>query len=268
MSIKPADDHPAANVQSPVALSFSIIVPVLNEETLVASFLLHLRRRAPGAEIIVVDGGSRDDTAALAQTLADHVLLAPRGRARQMNAGAAAARGDVLWFLHVDSALPPEPLAAMAAALSDPRTVGGCFRLRFPRREWVYRISDSLGNVAVDWFRIALGDHGIFCRRTAFAQAGGYPDVLLMEDANLYRTLRRQGGRMRQLPAFIVSSPRRYEQCGPVRTTAYYLLILALYVAGVRTKTLLAVYRRFVHGRAAPDVSAVHAKNLVVDRPG
>ena len=229
--------------------SLSIIVPVLDEESLIAPFLHHLRERVQEAEIIVVDGGSRDGTVALAQGLADRVLHAPRGRARQMNAGAAAAHGDVLWFLHVDSKLSREPLAAMAAVLGDPRTVGGCFRLRFPRREWVYRVSDSLGNVAVDLFRIALGDHGIFCRRTAFEQAGGYPDVPLMEDANLYRALRRPGGRMRQLRAFIVSSPRRYERCGPVRTTACYLLILALYVSGARMAILLSVYRRFVDSK-------------------
>lgn len=228
---------------------FSIIVPVLDEEKLVAPFLRHLRQRAPGAEIIVVDGGSRDDTVASARELADHTLHAPRGRARQMNAGAAAARGGVLWFLHVDSELPCEPLAAMRSALDDAGTVGGCFRLRFPRREWVYRVSDSVGNVAVDWFRIALGDHGIFCRRAVFERAGGYPDVPLMEDADLYRALRRQGGRMHQLPAFIVSSPRRYEQLGPVRTTAYYLLILALYLGGVRNKTLLAIYRNLTRSK-------------------
>ena len=255
---------------------FSIIVPVLDEETLIAPFLRHLRERAWEAEIIVVDGGSRDGTVALAQGPADHVLHAPRGRARQMNAGAAAARGDVLWFLHADSELPADPLAAMTAALGDPRTVGGCFRLRFPRREWVYRVSDSLGNVAVDLFRIALGDHGIFCRRAAFEQVGGYPDVPLMEDANLYRALRRQGGRMRQLRAFIVSSPRRYEQCGPVRTTACYLLILALYVSGARMATLLSIYRRFVgskprkplRDRVSPEAASVRVKRLVVDHFG
>ena len=225
-------------------LRFSVIVPTLNEAALIRGFLRQLRARLPEAEIIVVDGGSQDETTALAAPLADHVLHASRGRARQMNAGAAAARGDVLWFLHADSQLPPDPRRAIASALADPGVAGGCFRLRFPRREWIYRVSDSLGNVAVDFFRIALGDHGIFCRRTAFHQAGGYPDVPLMEDAELYRNLRRRGGKMRQVPAFIVSSPRRYEQLGPARTTAFYLVILLLYLANVRIATLQAIYRR------------------------
>ncbi len=238
------------------SLHFSVIVPTLDEGMLITPLLRGLRTRAPGAEIIVVDGGSRDDTVARARELADHVLHAPRGRARQMNFGADAARGDVLWFLHADSELPREPLAAMAAALRDPRTAGGCFRLRFPRREWIYRVSDSLGNVGVDLFGIALGDHGIFCRRSAFEQVGGYPDVPLMEDAHLYRALRRRCGRMRQLAAFIVSSPRRYEQLGPLRTTFHYLLILALYVGGVKIGTLQAIYRRLTrdgnHVRPGP----------------
>lgn len=228
----------------------SVIVPTLDEGALIADFLSHLRGRVPDAELIVVDGGSDDETVALANQQADRVLRSPRGRAKQMNAGAAVAGGEILWFLHADSLVPPDPHGCIARALDDPRIVGGCFRLKFPRREWVYRISDRLGNVAVDLFRLALGDHGIFCLRTAFVQVGGYPDVPLMEDAELYRHLRRIG-HMRQLPAYIVSSPRRYEQLGPVRTTAFYLIILTLYLAGIRPETLLTIYRR-LHRRPKP----------------
>ena len=232
------------------SLRLSVIVPTLNEAGLIADFLSHLRGRLPDAEFIGVDGGSDDQTVALASRGADRVLRSPRGRAKQMNAGAAAAGGETLWFLHADSLVPADPHGCIARVLDDPRVVGGGFRLRFPRREWVYRVSDRLGNVAVDLFRIALGDHGIFCRRTVFERVGGYPDVPLMEDAELYRRLRRVG-RVRQLPAYIISSPRRYEQLGPVRTTAFYLLILILYVAGVRPKTLLVIYRR-LHRRLRP----------------
>ena len=226
----------------------SVIVPVLNEAEIIHAFLTHLRKRAPGAEVIVVDGGSRDGTTALAEPLADRVLHAPCGRASQMNAGAAAARGAVLWFLHADSELPPAPFEAMTAALRDPRVTGGCFRLRFPRKEWIYRVSDSLGNLAVDLFRIALGDHGIFCRRAAFVAAGGYRDVPILEDAELYRALRGIGP-MRQLRAEIVSSPRRYEQLGPWRTTTYYFAILTLYVIGTPIETLHRLYRKLTEIR-------------------
>ena len=186
-----------------------MIVPVLNEAGIIRGFLSHLRERMTGAEVIVVDGGSRDGTAAMAKPLADKVLHAPRGRARQMNAGAAVARGEVLWFLHADSELPRDPRRAMAAALGDTRVAGGCFRLRFPKRALIYRVSDSVGNLAVDLFRLALGDHGIFCRRTAFKKVGGYREVPILEDAELYRALRRIG-RMRQLRAEIVKIGRAH----------------------------------------------------------
>lgn len=246
-------EHLMSSVDGPLMGSrFSVIVPTLNEAALIVGFLTHLRERAPGAEIIVVDGGSHDNTAALTLGQADHVLRSPPGRARQMNAGAAVASGDILWFLHADSLLPPDPLGSIVQALADPKVVGGCFRLRFPRQQWIYRVSDRLGNVAVDLFQIALGDHGIFCRQAAFVQVGGYPDVPLMEDAELYRTLRRNGKRMRQLPSAIVSSPRRYEQSGPVRTTAFYLVILLLYLAKVRPENLLVIHRRLTGHQTSP----------------
>lgn len=173
----------------------SIIVPVWNEAANIGAFLSHLRRRAPAAEIVVVDGGSDDGTARLSADLANQVLRTRRGRAHQMNAGAAAAGGPVLWFLHADSRVPAEAIGQISRALEDERLAGGCFRLRFPRRALVYRMSDSLGNFAVDLFAIALGDHGFFCRSEAFLQAGGYRDVPLMEDAEFYRALRRWDGR-------------------------------------------------------------------------
>ena len=221
----------------------SIIVPVLDEAELIGGFLVQLRANAPDAEIIVVDGGSEDRTITESAGLADQVLSASRGRARQMNAGAAVARGEVFWFLHADLLIPRNALGEIANALCEGAVIGGCFRVRFPRREWVYRLGDSLGNAGVEVFGFALGDHGIFCRRQAFSAVGGFPDVPLMEDAEFYRALRRVG-RMRQLRKAIVASPRRFEQHGPWRTTAYYAAILALYVGGVRINVLTAIYRR------------------------
>jgi rSAM/selenodomain-associated transferase 2 len=223
----------------------SVVVPVLNEVELIASFLAHLAERAPGAEVIVADGGSEDGTAERAAGEGARVVRAPRGRAVQMNVGAAQAGGRVLWFLHADSRLPPEPLREIARALEDPRLAAGCFRLRIPRPDPIYRVSDTLGNLGVDLFRIALGDHGIFCRREAFEAVGGYPPVPLMEDAELYRRLRRQG-QVRQLRPSIETSPRRYQELGPYRTTLVYGLILACYAAGVSPVTLSRLYHRML----------------------
>jgi len=222
----------------------TVVVPVLNEALLVADFLSHLRQVVPDAEIIVVDGGSDDATARIAETGADLILSAPQGRALQMNAGARVARGEIIWFLHADLRLPSDARELIKAALLDSQCVGGCFRLRFPGRELIYRISDSLGNRGVEVFRFALGDHGIFCRRASFLEAGGYPEVPILEDAEIYRRLHRCG-RMVQLRPEIVCSPRSYERYGPYRTTAVYFLILALYVAGVPIKRLDRIYRRF-----------------------
>lgn len=234
------------------AVFFSVVVPVLNEAPLIAGFLRRLRSFGPELEIIVVDGGSSDGTWSIAEPLADRVIAAPRGRASQMNAGAQIARGDVLWFMHADLEAPPNSLDQIQAALAHPSVVGGCFRLRFPRKELIYRVSDSLGNLGVNLFGFALGDHGIFCRREAFHQAGGYPAVPILEDAEIYRRLRRQG-EMQQLGEEIVSDPRAYESHGAYRTTAFYFLILALYVLGVRIEALNQIYRRF-RGRA-PSIS-------------
>jgi rSAM/selenodomain-associated transferase 2 len=226
----------------------SIIVPVLNEAELIAGFLRQLRELGPNLEIIVIDGGSSDGTRSLAEPDADRVVLARRGRSSQMNAGAEIARGEVLWFLHADLDVPPSAVAIIERALTDPQIAGGCFRLLFPRREWIYRVSDSLGNAGVDLFGFALGDHGIFCRRAAFRHAGGYSDVPILEDAEIYRHLGRKG-RMVQLRQKIISNPRAFEAHGRYRTTAVYFSILALYVLGVPIRVLNRIYRRFCDWR-------------------
>ncbi len=229
---------------NPSVPSVSVIVPVFNEVALIGNFLRRLRNVGPSLQIIVVDGGSSDKSVSIAQPLADKLILAPRGRASQMNAGAAIADAEILWFLHADSLPPANAAEAIRAALTDSRNAGGCFSLRYPRQEWIYRVSDSLGNIGVRAFGFALGDHGIFCRRDAFLAAGCYPIVPILEDAELYRALVRSG-RMVQLPDEIVSDPRAFEKNGRYRTTAYYFLILVLYLLGVRIGTLNRIYRRF-----------------------
>jgi rSAM/selenodomain-associated transferase 2 len=223
----------------------SIIVPVLNEAAGLADFLSHLRERVGDMEITVSDGGSTDGTLEIATAAGARVVRGPRGRALQSNRGAAEASGEWLWFLHADSRLPADALSCLVDAARDPRLAGGCFRIRIPSPRPIYRVSDSLGNVGVDLFRIALGDHGIFCRRSVFDEVGGYPELPLMEDAELYVRLRRRG-HVRQLPAAIETSPRRYERNGPYRTTAVYTLILALYVLGTSPERLARVYRRLL----------------------
>ena len=143
-------------------MQVSIIVPVLNEAPLIRPFLEHLRERAPGAEIIVVDGASTDGTDELAAGFCDLLLRSGgRGRAIQMNTGARAAGGDVFWFLHADAEVPPGCLDEIGRIIWDRSASGGYFRIRLPRGV-VYRLTDSFGHYAGLLLRMRCGDHGIF----------------------------------------------------------------------------------------------------------
>ena len=236
---------------------------MLNEARLIGAFLQRLRCLDPGLEIIVVDGASSDASVAIARSFADKVVAAPRGRACQMNAGSAIARGEILWFLHADSTPPRNAVEKIRAALSDSQKAGGCFSLRYPRPEWIYRVSDSLGNIGVRIFGFALGDHGIFCRRSTFFEAGCYPNEPILEDAELYRRLSRLG-RMVQLRDQVATDPRTFERNGRYRTTALYFLILALYVLRVPIRTLNKIYCRFHRIEARPHSSASGALQTAV----
>jgi rSAM/selenodomain-associated transferase 2 len=224
-------------------MQVSIIVPVFNEARLIRPFLEHLRERAPGAEIIVVDGASTDGTNELAAGFCDELVRSDeRSRAIQMNAGARAAGGDVFWFLHADAEAPSECLDEIDRIMRDPNVSGGYFRIRLPRPA-VYRLTDSFAHYAGLLLRMRCGDHGIFCRRTAFIDAGGFPNVPLMEDVEFFRRLRRCG-RIIHSNQRIVASSRRYEAVGPMRLTFAYGIIASLYVLGVRLSTLARIYRR------------------------
>jgi rSAM/selenodomain-associated transferase 2 len=218
-------------------VNISIIVPELNEAAIIRGFLEHLRTFASDAEIIVVDGGSNDGSVELCRDLADCVIESVQGRARQMNAGARAAHGEILWFLHADSRIATNSLKAIEDVLADSRIVGGCFRLRIVPARLVYRVRDVIGNLCVNLFRIGLGDRGLFCRKETFLALGGYPDQPLLEDADFYRKLRAVG-HVRQIPITIQTSARRYEALGPMRTSLFYLLIMTLYLAGTKMSIL------------------------------
>jgi rSAM/selenodomain-associated transferase 2 len=235
----------------------SIIVPVLNEAPIIAGFLRHLRQVAPQAEIIVVDGGSTDATADICHHIADCVMTAPRGRAKQMNAGARIATGDVFWFVHADSRIAAGSSKAIEAALLDPRVVGGCFRLEIMPARWVYRVRDAIGNICVEARGVALGDRGIFCRRDVFQSTGGYPETRLLEDAGFYRKLKRCG-QVRQLREKIQTSARRYEALGPCRTVCFYGFIMTLYAMRVSLPILEKMVRAYgVRGTDPSFVSTI-----------
>jgi rSAM/selenodomain-associated transferase 2 len=245
-------------------LELSIVVPVCNEAPLMRPFLRHLRERAPGAEIIVADGGSTDGTAGLAAGLCDQLMVIDRSRAVQMNAGARTAHGDVLWFVHVDAQVPEGCLNEIARILDNPKVVGGYFRILLPPG-FVYRLTDSFAHYAGLLLRMRCGDHGIFCRRTVFADIGGFPEVPLMEDVEFFRRLLRRG-RVAHSHKRILVSPRRYEAIGRAHLTLVYGFIASLYAFGVPLPALASIYKRACcEARSAglPTPPVIHPKRSV-----
>lgn len=219
---------------------FSVVIPVLNEVEMVGSCLEAVRGAGTvPIEIIVVDGGSSDGTAERAAAEAA-VLRCERGRARQLNAGARAARGETLLFLHADTLLPPGAFAAIAGALRDPRVVGGAFALDFRERFRGARLLAFGANLRARLFRLPLGDQALFVRREAFEALGGFPDLPLLEDAEFVRRLRGRG-RVRLLRERVRTSARRWRRGGALVTLRNWTL-LALHAAGVSPATLKQWY--------------------------
>ena len=225
-------------------MQISIIIPIFNEALSIRSFLSNLRERARGAEIIVVDGASSDGTDRMAQGVCNQVIQSgERSRARQMNIGADAASGDIFWFLHADAEVPLDCLNEIDRIMRDPKVCGGFFRIRLPASPAVYRLTDSFAHYAGLLLRMRCGDHGMFCHRTAFLNAGGFPDVPVMEDVEFFRRLR-VCGRVVHSNKRIRASPRRYETVGPVRLTFAYGSIATLYLFGVSLSMLARIYSR------------------------
>jgi len=196
----------------------TIVVPALDEAAGIEATLAALQPlRAAGCEVLVVDGGSRDGTPALARPLADAVLSAPRGRGPQQNAGARAARGEALLFLHADTRLPPGALEAVEGALAGGARGWGRFDVTLDSRHPLVRLTGLLMNWRSRLTGIATGDQAIFATRRAFEAAGGFPEIPLMEDVALSTALRRQG-RPACLRQRVVTSARRWEARGPLRT--------------------------------------------------
>ena len=210
----------------------SIVMPVLDEQDQVVPALEGLAgARASGAEVIVVDGGSRDATRALAAALADRVIEAPRGRARQMNAGAAAARAPALLFLHADTRLPEGAIAQVASALRQPGRCWGRFDVRIEGRDPMLRVVAAAMNARSRWTGIATGDQALFATREAFERAGRFPEIPLMEDVALSRELRRIA-RPVCLRARVSTSGRRWERGGTLRTILLMWRLRLAYALG------------------------------------
>jgi rSAM/selenodomain-associated transferase 2 len=226
-----------------MTLRLSIVVPTLNEAQCIVGCLQPLRSwRTGGAELIVADGGSTDTTAILARPWADHVIVGPRGRAKQMNLGASVATGDVLLFLHADTQLPDDAAAALDAALADPQVSWGRFDVRIDGATPLLKLVAALMNLRSRASGIATGDQAIFVRRDLFARVGGFPDQPLLEDSELSKRLRTTS-RPACLRQRVTTSGRRWEQRGVLRTIALMWVLRGLYWIGFPPERLARLYR-------------------------
>ena len=200
--------------------------------------------RLRGVELVLADGGSSDATPTLAQPWVDAVVDAPRGRALQMNAGAARARADVLLFLHADTRLPPlaDVLVLQAVQRSDKGACWGRFDVRIEGRPWMLRVVAVLMNLRSRASGIATGDQAIFITREAFERVGGFPEQVLMEDIEISRRLKRLG-RPACLRARVCTSGRRWEQRGVWRTIVLMWRLRWRYWRGESPARLAEAYR-------------------------
>ncbi|SOD02213.1 transferase 2, rSAM/selenodomain-associated [bacterium JGI 053] len=202
----------------PRSVPLSIIIPTLNEAEAIGETLAALRPlRARGAEVIVADGGSADDTVYLSRPLADAVVVSEPGRARQQNAGAAVANGDILLFLHADTRLPAGADALIAEGLRRTNGGWGRFDVRLTGRHPMLRVIERMMGVRSRLSGIATGDQAIFVHRDWFRAAGGFPQIPLMEDVALSKALKRLGPPL-CLRETVTTSSRRWEQRGVWRT--------------------------------------------------
>jgi rSAM/selenodomain-associated transferase 2 len=223
----------------------SVIVPALNEadgivETLQALQEMHGR----GLEIIVADGGSIDNTVELCTPLADRVIIAVTGRARQMQAGAASARGSVLWFLHADSRVPRDADRAIVTALGSGDHHWGRFDVRFLQAGLLLRVVAIFMNLRSHLTGIATGDQGIFVTRELFERVNGYPQIPLMEDIELSRRLKHHS-RPACLHNELITSARRWQTQGTLRTILVMWSLRLAYFLGVSPARLAQFYKPY-----------------------
>jgi len=222
-------------------MQLSIVVPMLNEADQLPDLLEHLSPlSSQGAEVIVVDGGSGDGSAAMVRAAGFHVIESSPGRARQMNVGARASRGDILLFLHADTRLPEGAMMAIEQAMHLHHW--GRFDVRISGRPSTLRLVASLMNWRSRLSSIATGDHGIFVRRSVFDSLGGYPEEPLMEDIDICRALKRIG-KPACLALRVSTSGRRWEQRGVWRTILLMWWLRWRHWLGAPVKEIAKAYR-------------------------
>jgi len=224
---------------------FSVILPVLNEAPVINRTLARISAVSGEAdcEIIVVDGSPGGETLRAIESKEVQTLIAGKGRARQMNAGAAAARGEILIFLHADTALPKNAFGAISAALHKGDFIAGAFALSIGSDKPAFRLIERAASFRSRVTRIPYGDQAIFIRKQYFDAIGGFSEIPLMEDVELMRRIKKRGDLIRILPDKVQTSPRRWEREGILFCTLRNWTLASLYLLGVRPERLAKFYR-------------------------
>jgi rSAM/selenodomain-associated transferase 2 len=221
------------------AALISLVIPVLSDAEALERLLVELLPDAT-VEVVVVDGGNDVRLNRLVTRPDVRLVRVDPGRARQMNAGAAVATGAWLLFLHADSRLPPDWLAAVRSAIAS-GAIGGWFRFALDDDAWQARVIERGVKWRVRLFRLPYGDQGILVKRTAFEAMAGFREWPLMEDVDFVRRLA-QRGQVMELPAALATSSRRWRRDGWFRRSARNLVLVGLYLAGVKPATLARWY--------------------------
>lgn len=242
----PPPVYPARGVHrgGTVRVMISVIIPVYQESERIEGVVRSLEPMAEGVphEVIVVDGDPSGGTIAVLPDKGVLKLMAPKGRARQMNAGAARAAGDILLFLHADTLLPRGAFRNITRAMQDARCVGGAFDLGFQDRRWVFTLTGRCASLKHRLTRVPYGDQAIFMRKDYFESLGGYPDIPLMEDVELMKRVKRRSGRIVLLTDAVATSARRWETDGILFTMVRNWTLQALYLFGVPAEKLARFY--------------------------
>jgi len=221
----------------------SIIIPVRNDAACLRAQIESLQAlQKHGCEVLIVDGKSTDDSMQVAHRITADVLVSSPGRARQMNTGAAAARGQMLLFLHADTEISTDALAAIPRHVgTESRNIWGRFDVRLRGEHWFYRLVEKMMNVRSRLTGIATGDQAIFVSRELFQRAGGYPEIPLMEDIALSRVLRRLA-RPFCLRQRVAPSTRRWAQHGMINMTLLMWRLRLAYFFGTSPARLARIY--------------------------
>ena len=246
MGLKHAESNSNSEQDTPAdKLTFSVIIPVLNEQQNINSVIEHVKNQAASSqcEIIVVDGDSDGSTIKAIQADSATSVTAQKGRAWQLNAGAEIAKGQILLFLHADTKLPPNAFDKISEVMANPKYVAGAFDIGVDSDRFSIKLIAARSRIRSHVTRVPYGDQAIFIRKKYFDKIGRFKEIPLLEDVDLMVRIRKKGDKIRILRNQVSTSARRWEREGVLYTTLRNLVVVTLYRFGVSPEKLAKYYK-------------------------